>query len=252
MKKLLKKIIALSGYSIIKNKPATTGSNYRPVGDMRYLLEDLKHRGIKCNFVLDVGANSGGWSRMAKSVFHTAGFGLIEPQEEMASQLEAFCNQYSDCIYFLAGAGAYEDVATFTVWDDHAGSAILPERDLKEQKSRVQRSIKILTIDALIETGKIPVPEIIKLDIQGYELEALKGASRTFGITEVYILEVSLFKTHSEIPLIADVINFMLARGYVVYDFPGFLRRPYDGALGQCDICFVKESGVLRNYHSWE
>jgi len=52
-------------------------------------------------------------------------------------------------------------------------------------------------------------------------------------------------------PVFSDVINFMLARDYVVYDFAGFLRRPLDGALGQCDICFVKKNGFLRKSNDW-
>jgi len=44
----------------------------------------------------------------------------------------------------------------------------------------------------------------------------------------------------------------MLERGYVVYDFPGFSRRELDGALGQCDVCFVKSNGFLRKSNIWK
>ena len=76
---------------------------------------------------------------------------------------------------------------------------------------------------------------------------------KTFGFTEVYIVEVSLFPFSGVpgVPIITDVINFMLNRDYVVYDFPGFLRRPLDGALAQCDICFVKKNGFLKESNDW-
>ena len=59
------------------------------------------------------------------------------------------------------------------------------------------------------------------------------------------------FGTGDKMPEFAEVIAFMKARGYVAYDFPGFLRRPLDQALGQCDICFVQENGFLRSSHAW-
>ncbi len=141
-----------------------------------------------------------------------------------------------------------------TIWDDLACSSLLPTPDDQLKNDGKQRDIDIITLDELIQSGTINNPELIKLDIQGFELEALKGASLTFGHTEVYILEVSLipFTDNPGMPLIGEVINFMLERGYVVYDFPGFARRPLDGALGQCDICFVKREGFLRKSNEWK
>ncbi len=44
----------------------------------------------------------------------------------------------------------------------------------------------------------------------------------------------------------------MFERGYVIYDIPGYLRRPLDGALAQLDICFVKSNSFLRNSIKWD
>ncbi len=188
---------------------------------------------------------------MAKKIYPEANFVLIEPQIEMKDDLERFCEEFKGSVYFLAGAGAKKGTLTLTIWDDLAGStfALKPDENLK--KTGKQREIEIITIDDLIDSGKIDNPELIKLDIQGFELEALKGAQKTFGYTEVYILEVSLFQFWSpDTPIFSDVVNFMLERDYVVYDFAGFWRRPLDGALGQCDVCFVKRNGFLRSSQS--
>lgn len=45
--------------------------------------------------------------------------------------------------------------------------------------------------------------------------------------------------------------SFLPERGYVVYDFSGFLRRPFDNALARCDVAFVKQNGFLRKSNKW-
>ncbi len=256
-KKIIISILGKFGLEVkrINSKPFSPpiGSEYRPVGNMQMLLEDLKLRGLRCKNILDIGANNTAYSRMFQEIFPEAGFCLVEPQIEMKGHLEQFCEEVPNSNYFLAGAGVRNEKKVLTIWDDLAGSTFILPADEALLKNGKQREIEIISINDLIETGKIKLPEFVKLDIQGYELEALKGASKTFGYTEVYIMEVSLFPYNGapEIPVISDVINFMLDRDYVIYDFPGFLRRPLDGALAQCDICFVKRNGFLKASNSW-
>ncbi|WP_395051082.1 FkbM family methyltransferase [Flavobacterium sp.] len=256
MKKKLKMFIRFFGYEL-KNLKTPRDSkilNNRPVGRMDTFLEDLKIRGLECKTILDVGANSSSWSRIAKKIFPEAYFYLIEPQVEMEEKLKAFTNEFSNSAYLLQGAGAKKEILTLTIWEDLAGSSLLPREEEKLLSNGKQRKIEIVAINDLIEGDKIRMPELIKLDIQGFELEALKGATKTFGHTEVYILEVSLFPFSDglDMPVMSDVINFMLGYDYVVYDFAGFLRRPLDGALGQCDICFVKKNSFLRKSNEWQ
>ena len=256
MKKKIKKLFNFLGYELRNISAPTTirALSNRPVGSMVSILEDLRLRGLECKSILDVGANSASWSRLAMKVFPDAHYYLIEPQIEMENKLIAFTTQFKKSTFFLCGAGAVNDILTLTIWDDFAGSSLLPIEDEKLLNNGKQRKIEIVTIDDLIESNKIRIPELIKLDIQGFELEALKGATKTFGYTEVYILEVSLlpFSDGPGMPILSDVINFMLDYDYVVYDFAGFLRRPLDGALGQCDICFVKKDGFLRQSNDWQ
>jgi hypothetical protein len=89
------------------------------------------------------------------------------------------------------------------------------------------------------------------LDIQGFELEALSGATSIFGQSEILIVETSLFEFGPRSPIARDVIAFMGERGYEIYDLAGFIRRPYDGALGQMDVVFAKTNGLLRSDNRW-
>ncbi len=254
MKSFLRNLLRLTGFDIVRfnKRSLLSASPLRPTGRMDFLLQDLKARGLRCTAILDVGANHADWSRMAADIFPGSVFYLIEPQQEMEDSLRDFCQGHNGSSYFLAGAGSEKGKLLLTLWEDLSGSSFIPEKDDKLLDRGKQREVPVIRIDDLVASGEMKMPELIKLDIQGFELEALKGAESTFGKTEVYILEVSLYNYNiSVLPEFSDVVSFMRERNYVVYDFPGFLRRPADGALGQCDICFVKKEGFLRLARSW-
>lgn len=251
MKRIIKQIFRQLGYGLHRLDRPNPGSAARPIGDIQLFLEDLRVRGFTPQSILDVGANRGDWSRIAKGIFPTARCFLIEPQVEMKPLLDNFCQDFPDSQYFLAGAGATPGELTLTIWDDLVGSSFLPSESEEWKQAGKQRSVPIITIDSLIENGAIVMPQLVKLDIQGFELQALLGGTKLFGNTEIFILEVSLFKFMEGMPIFHEVISFMADRGYIVYDFPGFLRRPYDGALGQVDVGFAKQDMFLRASNHW-
>jgi FkbM family methyltransferase len=226
------------------------GSDHRPFGDMANCLGDLQALGFRPKAILDVGANCGEWSRLAKSVFPEADFCLVEPQPEMRESLEGFCREFSGSRWVQAGAGPQPGELVQTIWKDLAGSSFLPEIKDELLASGRQRRAQIVTLDSLYAEGQ-RLPDLAKLDIQGFELEALKGAGKLFGKTELFILEVSLFCFLPKNPVTSDVVSFMHERGYELYDIAGYLRRPHDGALGQLDLAFARDGGFFRRTNAW-
>lgn len=107
--------------------------------------------------------------------------------------------------------------------------------------------------DSLLSSRNLSVPDLVKLDIQGFELEALQGAISLFGHTEIFVMEVSLFSFDDVpgMPILREVVDFMGARGYEAYDITEFARRPFDGALGQVDFAFTKREGFLRQSNKY-
>ncbi|MBP1465729.1 FkbM family methyltransferase [Candidatus Chloroploca sp. M-50] len=174
VRRQVKRSLAALGYEVRRSVPS--GSMQRPVGDMQMLLEDLYQRNFAPTAILDVGANRASWSRIAKAVFSNANLFMIEPQVEMEPHLQRFCAEHPGSKYFLAGAGVVSGKMSLTISDDLAGSSFLPSASSVELPTTGrQRTVPIVTVDELISSNQMPVPQLAKLDVQGFELEALRG-----------------------------------------------------------------------------
>lgn len=252
LKKSIKAGLAAAGLEVRRlSRPASASTEGRPVGNVRSFLEDVRTRGFKPTGILDVGANRGDWTRMALSIYPSATVMMIEPQDEMDAPLLALCRERSSCLRVKAGAGRTEGELIQTIWEDLSGSSFLPPPDGDEIRTGRQRRTRVITIDSILTQYKDFRPDLVKLDVQGFELEALMGGGKLFGQTELFIIETALFSFINGWPITREVISFMADRSYEIYDITEFLRRPYDGALGAVDIAFVKKHGLLRSSNRW-
>lgn len=230
--------------------PAPPGFD-RPFADMRPFLEFVRDLGFDPSFVVDVGANRGRWTETAKEVFPRAEFLLVEPQPEMRAPLDELCARLDGVRWLEVAAGAREETRLQTIWEDLEGSSFRPSPDPERLARGTQRPAPVRRLDDLLAEAGGRLPDLVKLDIQGFELEALEGASSLFGHTELFVLETSLYRFLEGLPLVREVTDFLAERGYEIYDVAGYIRRPSDGALGQLDLAFAKSRGFLRRDDRW-
>jgi FkbM family methyltransferase len=255
MKQLVQKLLGKFGYAIRRTSTLrghNPGSATRPIGVCDLFLEDIRARGFIPRGIVDVGANRGNWTRMALSVFPKTPILMIEPQDEMESYLSELTTAMPNCHFVKAGAGREPGELVQTIWEDSEGSSFLPPVNAEMLRAGKQRKTQIVTLDNLLAgTFSQFVPDLVKLDVQGFEFEALAGGDSLFGRTEVFILETSLFRFIPGCSLTREIIPFMFGKGYELYDVPGYCRRAYDGALGQLDLAFVKSEGPFRKVTEW-
>jgi hypothetical protein len=152
--------------------------------------------------------------------------------------------------YIIAVAGDRPGETVINVHEDLTCSSILKEVEGSSVDGS-PRIVKVITLDQICREKNTEGPYLIKVDVQGSELNVLDGAEYILQETEVIILEVSLFKTMSTNPEIYDVLEYMKKKGFVTYDIFDFRYRPLDGALSQIDIIFVKENGLFRQSHAF-
>jgi FkbM family methyltransferase len=81
---------------------------------------------------------------------------------------------------------------------------------LKPVDGFVEEKVKVYTGDALVSEENIPIPELIKLDVEGYESEVLSGCTSLLGTMPLILIEVLTEKS-------GQMVEEVLPKGYEFY-----------------------------------
>ncbi|NDJ53587.1 MAG: FkbM family methyltransferase [Chloroflexi bacterium] len=233
-RRIINSLLAAFGYQIARAEERSRG--------LADGLDQIKRVGFRPATVIDVGAADG--TPALTQAFPEARHIMIEPLAEYEATLQAMAKGLPQAQVIIAAAAAQAGQVTLNVHDDLLGSSLMQEAD--PSRDGQPRTVTAITVDGLVEAQGLAGPVLIKVDVQGAELEVMRGAETTLAQTEVVILEASLFGFFRDGPQLADVIAFMVERGFAVYDLVGQHFRPLDGALAQIDVIFAREGGLLR------
>ncbi len=200
--------------------------------------------------VVDVGAAYGSFTRACCAAFPTCSVVMVEPIAEYRPHLEPLVRSIPGARLVEAAAAATSGSVTIHVHTDLVGSSLFLE-DEETDVNGLPREVATTTLDALDRAAAFTPPVLVKLDVQGAELDVLRGAERVLGATELIILETSLFRVFRGGPLLHEVVEYLARKGFVAYDVAGLQYRPLDGALIQVDLAFVRDAGRFRARHTY-
>jgi FkbM family methyltransferase len=210
---------------------------------MEASIGNLRRNGFEPGSIIDVGAFQGDWSRMVRRIYPQTPISMLEANPEQQPALLAAGEELGAAELHIALLGGKSAPSVpFHVMG--TGSSVLPENTLFP---RSVIELPMTTLDKVLSGDQLPGPYFLKLDVQGYELEVLRGSEQVLRNTEAALLEVALIEYNQGAPLFAEVVGFMAARNFVVYDVSGYFRRESDDALFVVDLLFVRESSPLRS-----
>ena len=210
-------------------------------------LAAMKRRGFHPRIAIDIGAYTGEWTLSLRQLFPTTRVLMIEPQAARQERLEALAHVHDGVEFAPALLGA-ASAKRVTFFQSETASSVL--RDPGNGGVRPVE-MEMTTLDALTRGTPFAGADFLKLDVQGYELEVLKGAAHVLASVEAVMMEVNLIAVYEGAPLADEVVAFMAARGFRAYDVCTFFRRPLDNALWQMDMVFVRTTSPLMASTRW-
>ena len=213
------------------------------VPDIPFSLRRLADNGFLPELVFDVGAFRGDFARSALAVWPGAKVACFEPLRHGRAEIAKLQKQYAaiDLHPTLVGATVKESVEMHVA---NTSSSLL--RDAHNSEFPVE-TFPQTTLDTVISSVYASrAPDLLKLDVQGYELEVLKGCESSLSRVRTVLTEINLLDLHENVPLLHEIIAWLADRGFVAYDICGMTRRPLDNSLWQIDMIFVRKDDALR------
>lgn len=202
----------------------------------------LRQLGLELNCFFDVGASNGCWSHRVSCEFPDANFELFEPLIEHVPNYQRVMDwtlsQHPNFHLHKIALGAECRPTTMYLPEHPVGSTAL---DLEDWVPHGWRPVQVqmATIDSLVKLGGLPLPQAIKIDTQGCELNILKGAHQTLPQVQVLLLECWLARGYGKsTPLLLEVALWLRDFHFYLCDF-GEAYRDKAGNLVSQDCFFL-------------
>jgi FkbM family methyltransferase len=211
--------------------------------DSLELLDLVEPMGI--GVIYDVGANVGTWTLLARAVLPGAEIHAFEPMEKHRNGFGANVAGLERVALHGIALGAENKPAVLHVMDFSDASSVLPSAEANRLHFGTveveQAPIQLHRLDDYRAAQQLPWPDLIKLDVQGYELEALKGGIDCLKSAKAVLAEVSFVEFYEGQPLFDDVVRFMADMGFRLHAVSA--TTPVGKPLLQTDVLFQTTAG---------
>lgn len=210
----------------------------------------VEHEGIPLTkdfkSVVDVGAGRGQFALVAHRRFPRATLHCFEPLTEARKKLTAVTGRLPAAHIYDLALGSGRASVEFHVSGNLDSSSILSMTAShitafpgSDETGRV--TVPVARLDGVLRPEQLPSPSLLKIDVQGYELEVLRGAEELLERFDVILVECSFVELYAGQAQAEDVIGHLRERGFRL---AGVFSPAYDagGRCLQADALFERRA----------
>ncbi len=205
--------------------------------------EWLKAANIKT--IIDVGANTGQFSSAIYCFLPKAHIYAFEPLPDCYEILRRRLSRCKTFTAFCIAIGEKNGEVTFRRSSFSKASSVLPMAKLHKQAfpwSQGESELKVpqYRLDESLKDIHIKQNALLKIDVQGYELQVLKGAERILHQISLVLVETSFQPLYEGQCSFEQVYDFMKTHGFKYAGSYEQLLSPIDGTILQTDSLFIR------------
>jgi FkbM family methyltransferase len=190
---------------------------------------------------IDIGANKGQFSVLCQYLFPGVRIFAFEPLPDIAKRCAHALGEANTQVYAHA-LGSHDARSQFYVTERSDSSSLLVPSAAQERAygSRVADSVKVEVrrLDHVMTAAQIARPALMKLDVQGAELDVLEGCGDLLQSIDYIYLEGSFVELYRGQALITDIVTFLSERGFA---FRGIYNTSYTRDYGTTQADFLFE-----------
>jgi FkbM family methyltransferase len=204
-------------------------------------------RGLRCALIVDVGANKGQFALVARRHCPEARIVSFEPLPEPAAKFRNLFSADAGVVLHSVAIGAEARQATMHVSHRDDSSSLLPITETQTSVfpgtgERTITQVEIVSLDAVVPD--LVRPNLLKVDVQGYELEVLQGCGRLLDRIDYAYIECSFLELYRGQALADQVIRFLQASGFRLEGIYNLFYNP-KGKPVQGDFFFVRSTDAV-------
>ncbi|QQE12449.1 FkbM family methyltransferase [Planctomycetota bacterium] len=196
--------------------------------------------------IVDGGAHDGVFTRDFSKHFNNIEVHAFEPNTELTSELR---NNLAALLHKInhVALGADSGHTTFHIGTSPMTSSVLPSNTNGQNfyhdviHTRETRSLPMVSLDDYALKNNLKHIHILKLDLQGYELQALKGARELLEnrqISAIYT-EVNFMPFYEGSALFSDIDQFLKQYDYRLHNLYNLATRNCNNQLTGGDALFI-------------
>ena len=192
--------------------------------------------------VVDIGANIGQFSLLARALFPKARIHAFEPLGLPAARFAKLFAGDAQVTLHHCAIGPEESSSAMNISGAIDSSSLLPITDAQANFAPGTgavgvEQVTVRRLDSILKPADIAAPALLKLDVQGFELPALQGCGDLLNLFSWVYVEVSFVELYGGQALASEIVEFLQSRGFVLAGVanPSFLD---DGTCVQADFLF--------------